>query len=217
MLVAVLALLGGLLLVDVGGSRAEAARCERFTAEAQARRADAPVVDGRRIVVIGDSWSAGLGLDDPDDAWTSRIPGRAHVDAFSGSGFSRFASPCDGAAFGDRAARAVAGGADLVLVEGGLNDVDQPLRSVRAGFAAVMRALDGAPVVVVGPASAPARAHGVERVDALLERLAEAHGATYVSTLGLTLSYLDDGLHLTAEGHRDFGDFVASEMGRGPG
>lgn len=208
----VLALLGGLLLFDVGGTRADAARCERFTAEAQARRAVEPVADGQRIVVIGDSWSAGLGLDDPDDAWTSRLRGRVHVDAFSGSGFSRFASPCDGAAFGDRAARAVAGGADLVLVEGGLNDVDQPPRSVRAGFTAVMRALDGVPVVVVGPALAPARERGVRHVDALLARLAAAHGATYVSTLGLTLSYLDDGLHLTPEGHRDFGDFVSSGM-----
>ncbi|MFD1824764.1 MULTISPECIES: SGNH/GDSL hydrolase family protein [Mumia] len=210
--VLVLTLLSGVLLLELGGGRADAARCERFTAESEARRAAVPSAVGQRVVVIGDSWSAGRGLDDAGDAWTARLSGQVHVDAFSGSGFSRYASSCEGSWFAGRAARAVAGGADLVLVQGGLNDVDQPLEAVRAGFARVMRAVEGLPVVVVGPAVAPAREAGVQRVDADLARLAEAHGASYVSAVGLDLAYLEDGLHLTRDGHREFGDFVRGSI-----
>jgi len=204
--------LSAAFLTDLGQSRADAVRCERFTSQSEARRAVVAPALGKRVVVIGDSWSAGLGLDDAGDAWTSRLSGQVHVDAFSGSGFSRSASPCDGSWFGARAGRAVAGGADLVVVAGGLNDVDQPVGAVRAGFARVMRAVGELPVVVVGPASAPSRAGGAPEVDTLLADLAEAHGAAYVSTLGLDLPYLEDGLHLSPEGHRAFGDFVATRL-----
>ncbi|MBW9204385.1 SGNH/GDSL hydrolase family protein [Mumia sp. zg.B17] len=198
-------------LTDLGQSRADAVRCERFTSQSEARRVvGAPA--GKRVVVIGDSWSAGLGLDDAGDAWTSRLSGQVHVDAFSGSGFSRSASPCDGSWFAARAARAVAGGADLVVIAGGLNDVDQTPEAVRAGFERVMRSVQGPPVVVVGPAAAPARERGARRVDAQLALLAGRAGAAYVSTVGLDLPYLDDGLHLTPAGHRELGDFVAESL-----
>jgi acyl-CoA thioesterase-1 len=70
----------------------------------------------------------------------------------------------------------------------------------------------GRPVVVVGPPAAPSRAGSVPRVDALLAALAARHGASYVSTVGWRLDYLDDGLHLTASGHREFGDLVADHL-----
>ena len=66
--------------------------------------------------------------------------------------------------------------------------------------------------MVVGPPSAPARAWGVPRVDALLAGLAERHGAAYVSMRDLDLPYLPDRLHLTAAGHRAFGDAVAAAL-----
>ncbi len=209
-----LALIAVVLLVDLGADAngSEAARCARFAADAQDRRAEPVVGSGDRVVVLGDSWSAGLGLDDPADAWPSRLAGRVSVDAFSGSGFSRLASPCAGACFAQRAPRAVSGGADLVVVEGGLNDVDQPVAALRAGFTRVMRALEAPRVVVVGPASAPARAAGARRVDEVLAAMASRYDAAYVSTLDLDLAYLDDGLHLTARGHRELGDYVAQQL-----
>ncbi|WP_370616638.1 SGNH/GDSL hydrolase family protein [Mumia sp. Pv 4-285] len=210
----VLALVSVLLVLDVGAdaSGSEAARCARFAADALDRRSEPVLGSGDRVVVIGDSWSAGLGLDDPTEAWTSRVPGRVSVDAFSGSGYSRLASPCAGAWFARRASRAVAGGADLVVVAGGLNDADQPVAALRSGFARVMRAVEGPRVVVVGPASAPARTDGARRVDEVLAALASRYDAAYVSTIGLDLDYLDDGLHLTARGHRELGDFVAGQL-----
>ena len=65
---------------------------------------------------------------------------------------------------------------------------------------------------MVGPPAAPSRAGSVPRVDALLADLADRYGASYVSTLGWRLDYLDDGLHLTETGHREFGDLVADQI-----
>jgi acyl-CoA thioesterase-1 len=189
-------------------------RCERFAADAAARARHVTGA-GERVVVIGDSWSAGLGLAQPARSWPSRLGGRVHVAGFSGSGFSALASPCGRVSFADRAAAAVANGADLVVVEGGLNDWDHSDSEIRAGFARlvrVLRAADVARIVVVGPASAPSRAARIPHVDALLAELAQHHDVGYVSTADLDLSYLGDALHLTVAGHRAFGDAVAQRI-----
>lgn len=201
-----------LLVVHAAGrAGADGDRCERFAA-ASADRARSEAGTGARTVVIGDSWSAGLGLDRPDGSWPSRLSGTVHVAGFSGSGFSAGASTCRGVAFADRAPGALRGGADLAVVQGGLNDVDRPDAEIRDGFARLMRELRGYRVVVVGPASAPARADWVPRVDEQLAALAQRHGAAYVRTSGLRLPYLDDRLHLTPAGHEQFGDFVAEQI-----
>ncbi|CAI9416327.1 hypothetical protein HIDPHFAB_02745 [Nocardioides sp. T2.26MG-1] len=203
-----------LLVVHVADdARADADRCERFAADSAAR-GEQVAGEGRRVVVIGDSWSAGLGLDRPAQSWPSRLPGSVHVAGFSGSGFGAHASACAGVSFAERAPAAVRGGADLVVVEGGLNDYDRPDAEIRTGFARLMRALGGDRdrVVVVGPASAPSRAAAVPRVDALLASLAEQYGVAYVRTSDLRLDYLDDRLHLTPAGHQAFGDFVAERI-----
>lgn len=198
------------------------ARCEKFSQASTARlAADAGPADGRRLVVIGDSWSVGLGLDRPAASWPSRLAAelgaRVHVAGFSGSGFAAFSSPCGRVAFGDRAARALAGsgsgsGGELVVVEGGLNDVDASDASIASGFRRVLREAGDRQVLVVGPASAPARAALVPDVDGLLARLSAQHGVAYLSTTDLDLPYLADGLHLTEAGHRTFGDAVAAAI-----
>lgn len=192
-------------------------RCERL-AVASAARASQVTGSGDRVVVIGDSWSAGLGLDQPGLSWPSRLSGRVHVAGFSGSGFSAGASHCDQVSFADRADAAVRSGAARVVVAGGLNDVDRSDAEIRRGFARLMGTVGSYDVVVVGPATAPVRARGVPRVDRLLAALARAHGVDYIATSDLRLSYLDDGLHLTRAGHRAFGDAVAervAELGAG--
>ena len=164
--------------------------------------------------MVGDSWSAGLGLAQPARSWPSRLPGEVHVAGFSGSGFSAEASPCGRVSFADRAP-AVVRGADLLVVEGGLNDWDRADAEIRAGFARLMRTVRAAGVdrvVVVGPASAPSRAEKVPHVDALLAQLARTNGVGYVSTADLDLPYLGDRLHLTSAGHREFGDAVARRI-----
>jgi acyl-CoA thioesterase-1 len=211
--VLVVVLVAGVLSVHVAARAggAQGGACARFAADSATRAAQV-TGSGQRVVVIGDSWSVGLGLDGRASSWAARLPGRVRVAGFSGSGFSADASPCAEVSFAQRAAAAVAGGADLVVVEGGLNDVDQPSAAIRLGFARLMSALAGQRVVVVGPASAPSRARAVPRVDALLASLARESGVPYVRTADLELDYLPDGLHPTPAGHRAFGEAVAARI-----
>ncbi|WP_183098268.1 SGNH/GDSL hydrolase family protein [Nocardioides pelophilus] len=209
----------GLLVMTRAG--ADADRCTGFRVAAR-ERAELVTGSGDELLVIGDSYSVGLGVR-ASESWPTRLPGRVVVNGFSGSGFSRDASPCGDVSYGARAARALPEGtssvAGPVVVEGGLNDVDQPRRAIVDGFQQLMSELAGRPVLVVGPAPAPERAGAVPEVDALLARLALAHGVGYLSMLDADLSYLDDGLHLTPEGHRRFGDLVAPALStaRAPG
>ncbi|WP_148613868.1 SGNH/GDSL hydrolase family protein [Nocardioides rubriscoriae] len=188
-----------------------AARCARATARS-AEQAAHDTGAGPDVVVIGDSYSVGAGTD-PRTSWPHRLPGRVHVEGFSGSGFSEGASPCGAVSYADRAARAVAGrpGA-LVVVEGGLNDHDESDRDIEQGFARLLGALAGHRVLVVGPPPAPSRAADVPRVDALLARLSHGAGAAYLSMAGADLDYLADDLHPTVLGHHRFGDLVAAAV-----
>ena len=207
------ALVCALSALGVLAARANAhqSRCEQFAA-ASVKRGAMVTGAGERVVVIGDSWSAGLGLDHPAQSWPSRLPGRVHVAGFSGSGFSEKASPCGAVSFADRAPAALENGADLVVVEGGLNDFDRTRAEIKAGFARVLAATAPYRTVVVGPATAPSRAAAVPRVDRLLRHLSDRYGVAYVSTSDLDLPYLDDQLHLTAAGHQAFGDAVAARI-----
>lgn len=186
-------------------------RCRTHLADAR-ERAGVSTGTGASTVVVGDSWSVGLGLDDLAESWPSRLPGPTRVAGFSGSGFSPRASTCSRAAFADRAAAALRPRPGLVVVQGGLNDHDQPDAAVAQGFERLMRTLAGHRVVVVGPAAAPARADAVPRVDRLLARLAAAHDVPYVRTSDLALPYLGDDLHLSPAGHVAFGDAVAQRL-----
>lgn len=186
-------------------------RCQQHRLDARERAA---VVTGRgeRVLVIGDSWSVGLGQDDLTRSWAGRLPGEVHVRGFSGSGFSAGASGCGRVSFHDRAPTALGVQPRLVVVEGGLNDYDQPDRVINRGFRELMADLVGHRVVIVGPATAPLRAGAVPRVDDRLQVLADLYGVPYVRTSDLDLDYLEDRLHLTEDGHREFGDAVADRL-----
>ncbi|MBD8870632.1 SGNH/GDSL hydrolase family protein [Nocardioides donggukensis] len=211
--VVVLVVVGTLsALVVTSAVSGDVSRCERFAAESSAREAQVSG-SGERVAVIGDSYSAGLGLADPTGSWPSRLPGEVHVYGFSGSGFSARASSCGAVSFADRAeraTRALRGDNGLVVVQGGLNDHDQSDRAVRLGVRRLLEGLAGRPVLLVGPPPAPARARAAAHVDALLAEEAALAGVPYVGTYELDLPYLDDQLHLTPEGHRAFGDAVAA-------
>lgn len=189
------------------------ARSDPCTTKGERAAARAALVTGTgpRILVIGDSYSVGVGAR-PERSWPVRLPGRVRVDGFSGSGFSSGASACGDVSYATRAAAGIAA-ADLLVVEGGLNDADQPAADLQAGFDRLMRELVGRSVLVVGPPPAPRlRYDDVAAVDATLARLAAAHGAAYLSMLDLELSYDDDRLHPDAAGHRVFGDRVAARV-----
>jgi acyl-CoA thioesterase I len=195
---------------DAEASQAD--RCRDIRAASEERRADGSRQEGTRTAVIGDSWSQGSDLADPGGSWPSRLEGHVVVDGFGGSGFTAEASPCPGVAFPLRVGRALATDPDLVVVQGGLNDFDVSASVVREGAEQTLRRLEGQQVVVVGPAPAPRRAAGAARVDALLAEVTAAAGVPYVSTSGWELEYLPDGLHLTPEGHAEFGDAVQRQI-----
>jgi acyl-CoA thioesterase-1 len=204
------AVVGGIAWHD----RAEAeavrhARCARFAHE-QRWRADHPTGSGPRVVVIGDSWSAGFGLPDPERSWPARLVGRVVVDGFPGSGFSERASGCHLVSYADRAPADLRKGAALVVVQGGLNDFDQPAADIAQGFSRLMGELRGYRVIVVGPAMAPSRAAAVPRVDGLLSALSGRADVPYFSTADLKLTYQHDQLHPDPVGADAFGDAVAA-------
>ena len=197
-------------LSDRASGDDDAQKCDRLAA-LSAERASVDVGSGPRVAVIGDSYAFGTGLDRPGSSWPSRLPGRVRVDGFPGSGFSPMASNCPGVSYADRAA-AAAKGADLVVVEGGLNDIDRRRVKIRAGFRRLMQALEGREVLIVGPAAAPERIQGVARIDRLLTRLSAHAGVRYLRMSFLDLPYLDDRLHLTQAGHEIFGHRVAKAV-----
>lgn len=216
----VLALLVALLIAGWGATRAGGAatgptvaadRCPRFLAQSLARE---HLVTGRGapVIVIGDSYAAGLGLTRPASSWPAQLSGRVHVFGFSGSGFSAGASRCQQVSYAERAPRALRTGPGLVVIEGGLNDWDQSDTALRSGLRVLLRRLAGRQVVVVGPPLAPARARGAARVDQVLSAECERAGTPYVTMVGLRLPYLADGLHLTPRGHRLFGAHVATAL-----
>ncbi|MBF4161680.1 SGNH/GDSL hydrolase family protein [Nocardioides acrostichi] len=212
----VAAALGYTLLPGVGSPRAvgsDPTRCQTFETQSRAR-AEAVTGGGPDLLVIGDSWSAGLGLADASRSWPARLPGSVHVSAFSGSGFSEHASSCGAVSYADRAPAALRGlsASTPVVLEGGLNDWDASDAAISSGFSRLVDALAGHPVTVVGPASAPSRAVYMPRIDALLGRLSRDAGWTYVSSADLDLPYLPDALHLMPAGHETFGDFVAARL-----
>ncbi len=207
--VLLLAALMAFYVADRAG--ADLTRCQQHRLDARERTAIVTGA-GSPVLVIGDSWSVGLGQDDLRSSWAARLPGEVHVAGFSGSGFSAAASGCGRVSFHDRAPTALGVRPTLVVVEGGLNDHDQPAAAIERGFRDLMADLAGHDVVVVGPADAPSRSLSVPRVDALLESLSEAYGVPYVRTSDLDLAYLDDRLHLTEAGHRTFGDAVADRI-----
>jgi acyl-CoA thioesterase-1 len=192
-------------VVAVARAGADVDRCAAFVAQAHDRAE--PFGAGPELVVIGDSYSVGLGVG-PEESWPHRLDGRVRVAGFSGSGFSRSASPCGDRSFARRTG-AVDEGATVVVLQGGLNDHDQPPAAVEDGLRRALAGLAGHRVVIVGPPSAPVRAATVPAVDGVLARVAAEHDVAYLSMLGAELPYLDDGLHLTPDGHRAFGDAVA--------
>ncbi|MCM0620171.1 SGNH/GDSL hydrolase family protein [Nocardioides bruguierae] len=218
----VLLVAGVVVLADgvTGGTAtgSRPSRCDVYVAGSQARAA-AVTGSGADVLVVGDSWSAGLGLDDPSQSWARQLPGTVHVAAFSGSGFGALASPC-GPRFSFAArmhdALLTVDEDAPVVVMGGLNDWDLPDAAVAAGFARVVRAVGAVgehDLVVVGPAPAPSRAVQAQHVDGLLSRLAADAGVTYVSVIDVTgLNYLSDDLHLSAASHRTFGRLVAGRL-----
>lgn len=196
----------------------DAGDCRETTAEVHGTAATTVEGPGTRVAVLGDSYTSGYGLTDPQQGYAyvlSRALGwRAEVDGFPGSGFTTDAR-CSGERYPQRVDR-IPTDAALVLVQGGLNDVDGAARVAGAAGALldqIHTRVPAAEVVVIGPPLVPNRPGGILRpMAADLARTAAAHDATYVDPMGWTLPYLGDGVHLTPGGHRQFAAQLGTQL-----
>lgn len=205
-------------------ARAVAAGCGEVKSSLAARGA-LPVVStgAERVLVVGDSWSAGQGLAASpkaaiDHSWAAEI-GRARGwtvldDAIPYTGFVN-GGFCGKQQFAARAAADLAAHPSMVLIEGGINDTDASNSEVTAAAASLLaRFASVKTVVVIGPGDAPARpAADRSRVARLLEAAAGHAGRPFVDASRWKLSYQPDQLHPTQAGQDTFAARVASELG----
>jgi lysophospholipase L1-like esterase len=152
----------------------------------------ATLPDRPTALIIGDSFSEGVGASKPDAGWartaSDALAWRATIDAVGGTGFTKgnASDGRTGLTFANRIEAHAASGADydVVVLQGGLNDFLAPHReevvaTVRAVDAVRERWPDAA-VVVFGPLEPLAL--GVQRsarLDAIREGAEEA-GATFI-------------------------------------
>lgn len=203
---------------SVSAAAEVAADCLRTTAQVRSAAATAVDGPGTRVAFLGDSYTSGYALADPQGGYAyelSRAVGwRAAVDGFPGSGFTTDAM-CPGERYAQRVDR-IPTDAALVLVEGGLNDLPGAAQVPAAAGALldqIHARVPAAALVVVGPPLVPKRDGGaLRRVSADLATTAAAHGATYVDTTGWSLPYLRDGVHPTPAGHRQFAGLLGAQL-----
>lgn len=189
--------------------------CAVLAGQAKVRDAQIQGHGPLRVSVLGDSYAQGVLLAHPSRSWQSRLTevldATVTTDGLAGTGFT--ASPCGPRnAFTERALRVAASHPDIVIVEGGLNDTTAPDAEIAIRVRAVVADLRGARVFIVGPTNAPQFGEQAKRVDHVLATTAHELGVGYISTFTWTLPYLSDRTHLTAAGHRLFGDRVAREL-----
>jgi acyl-CoA thioesterase-1 len=200
------------------GAHREPTDCPGITAKVHSPAATTVPGTGTRVAVLGDSYTSAYGLDSPRDGYAyllARSLGwNASIDGFPGTGFVAD-DGCPGERYGERVDR-VPPDAQLVLVEGGLNDVTGGAAlgpAADAVLSALHARVPAATLVVVGPPLVPAhRADDVRAVAAALSFSAAAHGATYVDTTGWRLPYLVDGVHLPPSGHRLFARLLGTAL-----
>jgi len=179
-------------------------------ANAEARQMTGPFTFGsKRVDVLGDSYSVGTTLSDPqEEAWDILLARREHWNlTVRGIGRTGFVNGgyCGNQTFPLRVGQVVADNPQIVIVEGGLNDAGQSgigaaARAVLAKIPATIR------VVVIGPTDAPGRSGADKKI--IDRELAAAAGSRYVSPLRWQLQFGPDGIHMTAAGNRVLADHL---------
>ncbi|MGN7257168.1 SGNH/GDSL hydrolase family protein [Arthrobacter sp. SAFR-023] len=163
--------------------------------------------------MLGDSYAAGEHLADPAAGWVSKVASSKKwavgVDAIGGTGFLN-GGPCLTHNFSSRIGSVVESKPDILIIQGGLNDHG---RAPESEAQAVTKVLNQAKVIktviVIGPADVPKVTDEAPTDEALKDATVTA-GRTYISALGWDdLTFIEDGLHLTQEGHAAYASHVA--------
>ena len=209
----------GLWTVAEPEEREDEAACWAID-EAERDLGSGPLTSGDpTIVVVGDSYTLGTGLAGPEVAWPAALGGRLGaevvVDGVGGTGFTtRGWCPDDAITYGERV-HARPPDAQVVVVQGSVNDAlgGRP-GDVGEAAAALLTDLEDVPtVVVVGPPVIPAAsATDIGAIDAGLRGAAEAAGRVYVPLLDAGIAILPDRAHPTLEGQQRIGELVAAAI-----
>lgn len=144
------------------------------------------------MYVIGDSWTTGYGAD-PDRTWAKdaahELGLHLEADAVGGTGYLN-AAGVQGGTYLQRA-KAIPGSAhpDLIVLQGGSNDVTENLAGFRAAVAATVGAVrarsGGARIVILGPGlDVEPEPSTYREVDATLAAVARSDHLQYISMLG---------------------------------
>ncbi|MBN1093169.1 SGNH/GDSL hydrolase family protein [Blastococcus sp. TML/M2B] len=177
--------------------------------------------DARSVFVVGDSYSQGTGPDGPDGAWPARLAALARatvtVDGMSSTGYTT-GGFCEGepVTYGDRLAGDDLDGADVLVLQGSVNDglAGDP-DAVRSAAGDLLGEVDDVGrVLLVGPPDIPALEPAqLQTIDRGLADAAGEHGATYLSLLGAGIPIGDDGVHPTDAGQQRIAELVATALG----
>ena len=194
--------------------------CASDRRNAEAAPATGGVSTGPVAFFLGDSYTTGFGLADPAYGFAYDLAAlqgwHATMAGFPGTGYAT-EGPCGGNAFIHRLS-ALPADAEVVVIEGGLNDAifDVVSASLAAAasdlLAAVRSAAPDARIVMLGAADViPDARPRVLAANAALRAVASEAGATYVDLAGLVFP-TTDGKHPTAEGHALIAETVQAAL-----
>jgi lysophospholipase L1-like esterase len=173
---------------------------------------------GAPVVVVADSFATGFGLSEPRDAWPLRLARRfdwtARFNTLAGSGYVND-GPCGGNTYSHLAR--IPPHTRLVIVEGGLNDLDVPVPQVHDAAVSLFTDLrtQARTVVVVSPTLVPgAPPAAVRDVAATIADAAHEAHVRYVDATQWPIATQADGYHPTADGSRDYAQRLAGAGAR---
>jgi lysophospholipase L1-like esterase len=182
------------------------------------------------VAVVGDSISAGSPLWDPDPRVLARIGAGADERsqwqwwATKRDPSLQFRTRAEHGRRTDEIARFlddVVDGADLLVVQGGINDIAQRVSVETAGgnLATIVdqgrgRGLGVALAdVLPWPAGDDRAAREIERLNELIHAIAGVTALPFHDTLAAVEGWSDDGDHPSVEGHRLLGECAAERLG----
>lgn len=192
MIVGTLALVVGVPLADRRDAVAVGGAPERVTASpSPAPLAPIPLSKHARVLIFGDSWTAGYSATDPKANGYAYLVAahygwKATIDGVGGTGYLN-PGPHQEGTYGARIAKLAGPAPALILLQGGLNDAFLPNVShleVAAldTIAALQRRFPGVPIVVFGPANISVPINGQYRyADSALASAAASARLHYIS------------------------------------
>lgn len=201
----------------------------RLNAEAAARIQAAEEAKPPSVVFIGDSWTYGVGATDNNGYAQLAVEqlGWPHaIFGVGGSGYTVTGAPGAGesaSTFGDRARNLDGSTADIVVVQGSLNDRASPAADIglaaRQTFADLRAALSNpdAQILVVGSSYTPdSTREQIDRINSAIASAAEEAGLPFVNPAEENWTDPADdrvwfnGNHINDAGHRAVADQVVA-------